>query len=89
MDFIDVEEKEDDFQNFGFAEMKDDDENIFGDDESSSEGPLDGDDKKRRDLSLRMAVELNDTPSMRVGFAIVVLTTLAMLFLYQVGKTFD
>jgi hypothetical protein len=72
------------------------------DDEKANEGPETNgreggfdqfineiEENKKKDMSLRVAIETIDTPWIRLGFAIAVLTALALSFLYQSSTQAD
>jgi hypothetical protein len=104
MDFEEEEEKaggsddhheENEWDEYGEKVLKKEDERSTGKGPETLEDNLspplgtDLDEQKKRDLSLRVAIETIDTPLIRWGFAVSVLTALALCFLYQSSTQAD
>lgn len=81
MDFLDEEEKSD-TEEYGFAEMKDDDATSV--DSLGSVGPGEEEGVKK-DTSLLLAVDISDDPMFRMTFAVIVLGLFVMCFFYKSG----
>jgi hypothetical protein len=86
MDFLDEDEKSDDGEGFGFAEMKDDDATSV--DSMGSAGPS-AEEIAKKDTSLLLAVDISDDPFFRLCFAVVVFGLFVLMFLYKSSTQAD